>query len=101
MSICYTSLRLLFEGCNNNASESKLTIRNHHDNLRTTLNECLPHAAHDEYINIYRCILNNHEKHAKGCTADAYALHILFVNLLTLPSLLYPSIYSFYTCNVI
>ena len=26
ISICYTSLRLLFEGCKNNATESKLTI---------------------------------------------------------------------------
>ena len=32
-SICYTSLRLLFEGCKNNVTES---ILNHRDNQGTT-----------------------------------------------------------------
>ena len=38
----------------------------------------------------------NREKQAKGCMADAYALQILFVYFLTLPSLLHPSILLFF-----
>ena len=55
----------------------------------------MPHSTNTSTL-IARCIANNREKQAKRCIADAYALQILFVYFLILPSLLHPSILLFF-----